>query len=102
MRSGAYEPDRSDINVTVNTAGLGGIPPAAAKRVTVTVTHPSGLIVMATGYRWIERLMPPVVTGAQIGDRDAGPQRPDRRGDQERVTNRQSFIRGVSKPRWND
>jgi MSHA pilin protein MshD len=35
----------------VNTAGLGGIPAVATKRVTVTVVHPSGLVVTATGYR---------------------------------------------------
>jgi MSHA pilin protein MshD len=35
----------------VNTGGFGGIPFAAAMRVTVTVVHPSGLVVTATGYR---------------------------------------------------
>jgi MSHA pilin protein MshD len=35
----------------VNTGALGGIPAPAAKRVTVTVVHPSGLVVTATGYR---------------------------------------------------
>lgn len=35
----------------VNTGGFGGIPAAATIRVTVTVVHPSGLVVTATGYR---------------------------------------------------
>jgi MSHA pilin protein MshD len=47
-------PELANYNVTmavVNTGGFGGIPAAAAKRVTVTVAHPSGLVVTATGYR---------------------------------------------------
>jgi uracil-xanthine permease len=39
---------------------LGGIIAAGALYALI------GLIVMATGYRWIERLMPPVVTGAVV------------------------------------
>lgn len=47
-------PELANYNVSmtvVNTGGFGGVPVAAAMRVTVTVVHPSGLVVTATGYR---------------------------------------------------
>jgi putative pyrimidine permease RutG len=45
-----------DPNVAILFSGIG----------TLVFFVAAGLVVMLAGYRWIERLMPPVVTGAVV------------------------------------